>query len=45
MNGEGRVTIIRRNKVKKKKREKENTHKKKKHKADKGRMEGKEQVK
>lgn len=44
MNGEGRVTIIRRNKVKKKKREITKTHTKK-HKADKGRMEGKEQVK
>lgn len=44
MNGEGRVTIIGRNKVSKK-RDKENTHTKKTHKADKGRMEGKEQVK
>ena len=43
MNGEGRVTIIGRNKVSKK-RDKEKTHTKK-HKADKGRMEGKEQVK
>ena len=42
MNGEGRVTIIGRNKVSKKW-DKENTHTKQ-QKADKGRMEGKEQV-
>ena len=39
MNGEGKVTIIRRNKVSKKK------DKEKKHKTAKGRMEGKDQVK
>ena len=43
MNGEGRVTIIGRNKVYKK-REIKKIHTKKTNKADKGRMEGKEQV-
>ena len=42
MNGQGRVTIIGRNKVSKKEIKKTHT---KKHKADKGRMVGKEQVK